>query len=169
MKIRAVLLSLFLLALPGFAMAQQNQSPCKAMEEARQFDFWVGEWIVETADGKKAGENKISQQQNGCLLREEWTSAGGGTGQSINFYDPEEKKWNQVWVSSNGSLGYFKGGLKEGAMVLEGKWVNPDGSSYPLNGTWTPLEDGRVRQHFVQSQDGGETWTSWFDGYYRKK
>ena len=163
-----VLVTLLLITVSIPAIAQQPPASCTS-EEARQFDFWIGEWIVETADGQKAGENKISRQENGCLLREEWTSAGGGTGQSMNYYDPEEKRWNQVWVSFNGSIGYFEGGLKDGAMVLKGKWVNPDGSSYPLNGTWTPLEDGRVRQHFMQSQDGGETWTTWFDGYYRKK
>jgi hypothetical protein len=34
---------------------------------------------------------------------------------------------------------------------------------------WTPLPDGRVRQHFKESSDGGKTWTDWFDGYYSKK
>ncbi len=149
-------------------IAQNAPAPCST-PEFRQFDFWLGEWIVEGPNGNKAGENKITLQENGCLLREEWTSAQGGTGQSMNYYDPAEKKWNQLWVSAGGSIGYFKGGLEEGAMVLKGRWVNPDGSGYLLNGTWNPLEDGRVRQHFQQSTDEGKTWTTWFDGYYKKK
>ena len=39
----------------------------------------------------------------------------------------------------------------------------------PFRGTWTPLEDGVVRQHFEQSGDDGATWTTWFDGYYHPK
>lgn len=150
------------------AVAQNTPAPCTSAEY-RQFDFWLGEWIVEAANGNRAGENKITRQENGCLIREEWTSAGGGTGQSMNYYDPAEGQWNQLWVSAAGSIGYFKGGLEGEVMVLKGRWVNPDGSGYLLNGTWTPLEDGRVRQHFQQSTDNGETWTTWFDGYYRKK
>jgi len=31
------------------------------------------------------------------------------------------------------------------------------------------LPDGRVRQFFEQSTDGGETWTTWFEGFYTRK
>ena len=166
---RCILLSVFLLFGNTVVSAQNAAAPCDEDPVYRQFDFWVGEWIVEGPNGNKAGENEITRQENGCLLREEWTSVTGGTGQSINYYDPAENKWNQVWVSASGNIGYFKGGLEDGAMVLKGRWVNPDGSGYLLNGAWTPLEDGRVRQHFQQSTDNGETWNTWFDGYYRKK
>jgi hypothetical protein len=40
------------------------------------------------------------------------------------------------------------------------------GDRRPFRGTWTPLPDGIVRQHFEESSDGGETWATWFDGYY---
>lgn len=160
---------LLLLCVPLPAFAQNSAPPCDSDPVYRQFDFWIGAWNVETPDGKKAGENKISRQENGCLLREEWTSAGGSTGQSINYYDPEQKQWNQVWTDSNGNIGYFKGGLENGVMTLKGRWVNQNGSSYLLNGAWSLLDDGRVRQHFQQSTDAGKTWTTWFDGYYKKK
>ena len=35
--------------------------------------------------------------------------------------------------------------------------------------TWTPHPDGTVRQHWEQSTDGGQTWTTAFDGLYRRK
>ena len=35
--------------------------------------------------------------------------------------------------------------------------------------TWTPNADGTVRQHWEQSTDGGKTWTTAFDGLYRRK
>jgi hypothetical protein len=41
-----------------------------------------------------------------------------------------------------------------------------EGHDRPFRGTWTPMEDGVVRQHFEESSNGGQTWTTWFDGYY---
>jgi hypothetical protein len=35
--------------------------------------------------------------------------------------------------------------------------------------TWQPLPDGRVRQHWEASEDGGTTWKTAFDGYYTKR
>ncbi|MEM8485167.1 MAG: hypothetical protein AAF564_06435 [Bacteroidota bacterium] len=162
-------LAVCLLVSPICAFAQQLASPCTADEAYTAFDFWIGEWIVETADGNKAGENSITREVSGCMLQERWTSARGSSGQSINYYDPSDGLWHQVWTDVAGNIGYFEGGLENGSMVLKGRWVNPDGSSYLLNGTWSQLEDGRVRQHFEQSTDDGKTWSTWFDGYYRKK
>ena len=34
---------------------------------------------------------------------------------------------------------------------------------------WQPLPDGRVRQLWESSKDGGETWTVAFDGYYARR
>ena len=164
-------LSIFLLLFfvhPSLSYGQAPQTGCTE-EVYQQFDFWLGEWTVETPQGNKAGENSITKHENGCLLREAWQSASGGTGQSINYYDPADNQWKQVWTDASGNIGYFAGGIENDAMVLKGKWVNKNGTSYLLNGTWSKLEDGRVRQFFQSSNDNGETWKTWFDGYYEKK
>ncbi len=151
------------------AFGQGNPAYCESTLEYRQFDFWLGEWEVETPAGENAGENSITKHENGCLLRENWRSAGGGTGHSINYYDPSDKLWKQVWTDAGGNIAYFQGGLEDGAMVLKGKWITRDGNSYLLNGTWSKMDDGRVRQFFQSSNDDGKTWATWFDGYYKKK
>ena len=149
--------------------AQAVPAPCTSSQH-RAFDFWIGEWVVTSLDGKELGQNTIELQERGCLLLENWTSAQGGSGKSMNYWDPAEKIWKQVWVGTNGSVGHFNGGLvSEGVMVLEGDMLSADGSALLLKGRWTLLEDGRVRQHFEQSTDKGVTWTTWFDGYYAKK
>ena len=38
-----------------------------------------------------------------------------------------------------------------------------------FRGTWTLLEDGRVRQFFEQSADQGKSWQAWFEGFYKRK
>ena len=54
-------------------------------------------------------------------------------------------------------------------MVLEGTSPAPNNTSVINRVTWTPLPDGRVRQFWQTSNDGGKTWTAGFDGFYSKK
>ena len=133
------------------------------------FDFWVGEWRVLAPDGEVAGRNRISSQERGCLVLERWRGSSGGTGTSMNFYDPDQERWEQIWVGGGGgSLIRVAGGLsKDGSMRLEGTILYISTlTTYPFRGTWTSLPDMRVRQFFEQSTDGGETWTPWFEGFY---
>jgi hypothetical protein len=142
--------------------------PC-AEGPFREFDFWVGEWDVRGPQGKTAGVNTITNEENGCVLVEHWRGAGGTTGQSYNYYDPEAKRWNQLWVGF-GLLLHMKGGMSEGSMRMEGpaQYLGQNRVTI-LRGIWTPLPDGRVRQQFEESADGGKTWTNWFDGYYTRR
>lgn len=143
-------------------------APCAA-DSFRQFDFWVGEWNVVDGGGRPAGRNSITLEQNGCVLIERWTSVKGGTGMSMNHFDPLSKTWRQHWVGL-GLILEMSGGLKGDSMVLEGKLQYlADSKITLLRGTWTPLPDGRVRQHFVESTDEGKTWSEWFDGYYSRQ
>ena len=169
-KVGVLLISLALLPSRSIAQSASTGAPPACVDSVhRQFDFWVGQWNVVNAAGNQAGKNTIDLSENGCLLVENWTSAAGNTGKSMNYWDPDAEKWKQVWVSSGGQIGHFSGELVDGAMILEGDMINSDGTSFLLRGTWTTLEDGRVRQHFEQSNDKGATWTTWFDGYYTKE
>lgn len=146
----------------------QALAPC-AGDDFRQFDFWVGEWNVVDQDGRTAGRNSITLEQNGCVLIERWTSAKGGTGISMNHFDPLSQSWKQHWVGL-GLILEMSGGWNGSSMLLEGKLQYlADSKVTLLRGTWTPMPDGRVRQHFVESRDEGETWTEWFDGYYSRQ
>ncbi|MEN8145329.1 MAG: hypothetical protein ABFS14_10305 [Gemmatimonadota bacterium] len=153
-------------ALPSEAAAQAPGQQCVDNPKYSEFDFWVGDWTVTNAQGNTAGTNKIEKIEKGCLLLESWTSARGGTGTSINYWDPVAENWTQVWVSAGSTIIRLQGGLKDSAMVLEGTWQNPSGQITPMRGTWTPLEDGSVRQLFQVSNDDGATWSVWFDGNY---
>jgi tetratricopeptide (TPR) repeat protein len=142
--------------------------PCAHIAEFRQFDFWVGEWSV-TSGGQLAGENRVERLENGCLVMENWTSASGGSGKSMNFYDPAKKTWNQIWVDASGSNIFAAGSFHDGAMHFEGEHHYVGAPTQPFRMSFTPNPDGSVRQFIEQSQDGGKTWYVWFDGLYEKK
>jgi len=149
---------------------RRNARPCAYIAEFRQWDFWVGRWQLESATGQLAGINHIQLQANGCYLLENWASARGGfNGQSLSFWDAPAEQWVQVWADSTGQNIVARGGLDDaGSIVLEGEFRPRTGKITGYRGTWTPLADGRVRQHLEQSTDEGQTWKTWFDGYYER-
>lgn len=143
------------------------QKPCDSPVH-RQFDFWVGEWDV-TAKGKPAGTSVITRILGDCVIHEEWTGTGPSRGRSFNVYDRATKQWVQTWVDNSGLLLTLRGGIRDGAMVLEGTRTDPQGKSVRDRITWTPNADGTVRQHWQASSDGGATWQDQFDGLYRRR
>ena len=151
--------------------AQQTAAPdrpCDGLEEHRQFDFWVGEWTVYDAQGTRLGTNSITRPDQECMLVERWESASGNRGTSINYFDPATERWVQYWVAATSMLD-LEGRFEGGAMRLEGiarSVHGPGVAGTRTRGTWTPLEDGRVRQTFERwNEDTGE-WQLTFDGYY---
>ena len=162
---------IFALALlPATLWAQPKPMDCQDSEAHRKFDFWVGQWEVRTAKGELAGNNTIESVQAGCALRESWKSVRGGGGESLNYYDPGSGNWRQLWLDAGYSIIDITGGLTvEGSMQLTGEiFYLTQGKSHPFRGTWTLLEDGRVRQFFEQQSDKGE-WKTWFEGFYSRQ
>jgi hypothetical protein len=149
------------------AQPAPQPNPCDA-PEFRHFDFWIGEWDVVGPKGQKAGSNIIEPLAGNCGIHENWTGIGGGLGRSLNTYDRADGKWHQVWVGNGGMILRLSGGLRDGKMVLEGTTTGPRGTMMHRI-TWTPMEDGRVRQYWESSTDGGATWNVAFDGYYSRK
>jgi hypothetical protein len=152
--------------------ATPPESICETDEHFRDFDFWVGEWNVYANDEEQTfqGTNSVTRQHDGCLLVENWTSARGGGGSSMNYYDPLEGRWRQLWVAGGYSIDYT-GSLDDGgSMFLNGK-INyyKTGRSFKFRGTWTPRPDGSVRQFFEQHDPERNAWTVWFDGLYVRK
>jgi hypothetical protein len=142
-------------------------APC-ATAEHRQFDFWLGEWEVEVT-GKPANRSRITPLFGACGLREEyWANGGKYEGSSFNMYDASRRLWHQTWVDNQGALLLLEGGLRDGSMVLEGRQPGPGGGEQRNRITWTPQTGGTVRQHWEVSADGGRSWTTAFDGLYRR-
>ncbi len=152
------------------AQVAERPRPCVQISEFSQFDFWLGDWQVRTAEGDLIGANRISKRADDCVLVEEWASTRGGGGVSVNYYDPVAGEWVQVWNGSGGTQITIRGGLDdEGSMALVGTLHQVgSGRTVRFRGLWTPLAGGRVRQFFEQSVDKGKTWQPWFEGFYTR-
>jgi hypothetical protein len=141
--------------------------------ESRQFDFWIGEWVVREPDGTLAGHNRIEPILDGAALRESWMGESGHTGTSLNAWDPDRRVWRQAWTDVNGFWLWLEGGRQGQAMVLEGERPSQADPSqftrHRISWSFTDGDPDRLRQHWEVSEDGGETWQTLFDGRYERQ
>jgi hypothetical protein len=163
----AILLAGWLFPVPA---QDQNEdappAPCEREAAYAQFDFWVGEWDVYDPEGKHVGRNRIEKQHRSCLLLENWTGDSGGKGTSINFYHPGDGEWHQIWVDGQGRIIEAAAKFTDGAMRFEGEMTRSNGTRLDYRMTFTPDEEGRVRQLIELLSPEGEGWQLWFDGTY---
>lgn len=168
----------WLCLLQAFAIAANHESgsssptpsaaPACSDQQFRQFDFWVGKWIVRNPEGKEVGTSEISRQSAGCAIREQWTSASGAGGMSINYFDASDGLWHQDWVGADGTILHLLGGLQGEVMVLNGESKHPRGVATNRI-SYTPLGGGKVKQEWAISADGGKSWQTSFVGIYEPK
>ncbi|HEV7906232.1 MAG TPA: hypothetical protein VGO96_20495 [Pyrinomonadaceae bacterium] len=142
-------------------------NPC-AEPTFRQFDFWVGKWVVKDAKGMEIGRSEITKVANGCAILESWMGRDGIPGTSLNYFDNKLGKWNQHWVGGGGQVLHLSGSLEDKVMILSGVRVTPKGQIINRI-SWTLLADGRVEQEWNISTDGGQNWTKSFDGFYSRQ
>ncbi len=170
MKIRVVV-SLLLLMSGMTAFPQTGNPPCVCCsDEHKQFDFWIGDWVVYT-NAEMVGFNKIVKVESDCALRENWKSVvSSHTGTSYNFYHKSDKKWRHVWIGSDGMTLEVKGEFKDRKMVMFGDEYRDEKGNRVINKiTWYVNPDGTVRQVWEQSKDGGLAYNIQFDGLYRRR
>jgi hypothetical protein len=146
--------------------------PCMANAQARQFDFWVGEWDAYVRNTQQfAGHSIIQIVSGGCAVLENWTSASSNySGKSLNFIDPATGKWRQTWVGNSDMQDFVNGEYKDGAMRFT--FETTDAKGKKQTGRFIFYNEGpnQVRQFNELSADDGKTWTTNYDfTYVRKK
>jgi tetratricopeptide (TPR) repeat protein len=142
--------------------------PCRYSAEARQFDFWIGEWDVKNTQGQPAGKSKIELMLGDCVIFENWTTAPPNiySGKSFNLYNSVTKKWMQTWVDDKGAvIEFIDGEYKDNKLTFVTK---PDAQNQVTKLTFHNLNPNLVRQHFEVTSDNGKTWTTTTDLYYNR-
>jgi hypothetical protein len=126
----------------GAATEPRKPGPDRAevehLDEAHQFDFWLGEWDL-TWDGGGRGSNTISRILDGQVIQEQFTAFPTSSddkpfqGLSLSVFVPELSKWRQTWVDSDGSYMEFVGSFDNGKMALSmERTVNGQPATYRM-------------------------------------
>ncbi len=191
-RLRRLLLAAFanLIAISS-ALAQTSREvpPACQSPEARQFDFWLGEWNIEQqilqADGtwfKTGATTKVSRALDGCALVESWEGkvlffwegmkeAELLRGMSVRSYDAEKKKWSLYWMDTR----------RPQFVSFEGSFVNGTGTFLRSSTTaqnqplltrivFSDITASSVRWELAISTDAGKTWQPlWVMAMQRKK
>ena len=152
-------------------MAQNQNKPCN-MEEASQFDFWIGEWNL-TWTGPNGeiqqGTNKITKILDGCVIEENFDGAPSIPlkGRSISTYSPQKKAWIQIWVDNQGGYLDFTGDYVRGEMILS-RETTLNGSPLFQRMVWYNITEDELDWNWEKSNDGITWELSWKIHYKRK-
>lgn len=158
-----------ILVLSPFFMNAQTDCPC-CSEPYKQFDFWLGDWVVYDSLGNALGENLIVKLEDGCLINENWTGKGISSGRSYNYYNKQDSTWNQLWVDNNATHLILKGKASKNSMVLKSELTKGKKVPFYYNQiTWTLNDDGSVTQVWEIFDDKNNLLTTAFLGIYKKK
>jgi hypothetical protein len=142
-------------------------------KQLREFDFWIGDWTAfVTGTSNIAGYSRIDMASGGCMILENWTSAGAMpfNGKSINFIDASTGKWKQIWIGSNspGISEFLNGSYRDGAMRFEFEESIQDGKKQSVRFIFHNEGPDQVRQHHMTSADNGKTWSTTYDFTYKR-
>ncbi len=150
---------------------QAPPPPCSA-PEARQFDFWVGDWDAAWQGGK--GTNHVVAKWDGCVIEENFDASGpegnGLVGMSVSTYSPFLGKWRQTWVDNQGGYLDFEGGWEGDRMVLTRGAKDRQGNRFLQRMVWYNIADDAFDWNWERSDDDGATWKqNWVIRYTRRK
>jgi hypothetical protein len=151
--------------------------------EARQFDFWIGEWQVQNrfkqADNSWKDEGgakvKIFPVLDGKAVMEFWSGTAKALketkGFSLRYFDTETQKWKLAlnWPQpNNGGYFFLDGEFRHHRGEFFVKYKNQSGDSVINRYSFSDITPTSLRWNDGTSLDDGKTWeTSWIMEFSR--
>jgi len=147
----------------------ENGKPCVDSPEARQFDFWVGEWDLTWGEDQQ-GSNSITKLWEGCAIQEQFDGAPAMDfqGMSVSTYDAALGQWRQTWVDSEGTYLDLVGEFENGEMVLfNRRTINGIENVFKMRFFNIGLDS--LDWTWERSEDQGKTWDLRWQIHYQRK
>ena len=150
--------------------------PCGS-PEARQFDFWLGEWNLtwpaEQMGGTEGelgtGTNRIRRLFGECAIEEEFsTSDASFQGRSLSVFDPRAGLWRQTWVDSSGGYLSFTGDFDGEQMELRTQPEERVDEIIVQRMVFSDIEADALHWSWQGSRDGGQSWNDLWNIEYQR-
>lgn len=154
--------------------------------EARQFDFWLGEWDVQNRNSRPGADrwaatgratNRVYTVVGGCAVVEHWRGwawpgAGHIVGFSVRAWDPAAGQWELVLLWPMGPpqrFGNPEGRFEDGRGDFYSRFTTPQGDSGISRLSFWKIEPGSFQWNNAMSLDGGTTWDSTWIMHQRRR
>ena len=163
---------LIMASIPTNSSAQDDVenpiSPCDRAE-ARQFDFWIGEWNLTWGDTGR-GTNIITSEMSRCVIEENFTTHDSKPfiGHSVSVYNHKIGKWQQTWVDNSGNYMDFLGEFKDGKMILS-RQAERQGKKILQRMVFSNIQKDNLDWSWESSEDNGKTWKPLWEIRYQRK
>jgi hypothetical protein len=150
--------------------------PCDS-PEARQFDFWLGDWDLSWPADQTGGEmgetmtgtNHIERLFGDCVIEERFsTDDGRFQGRSLSVYDEKRGLWKQTWVDSAGGYLLFTGSFDGTTMELKTEPAQRDSEMVVNRMLFGDITPDSLNWSWQATRDGA-TWSDlWVISYRRR-
>lgn len=154
-----------------------TSTPCGS-EQARQFDFWLGDWDLtwpaEQSGGESgetmAGSNRITRLFDDCVIEENFTTTDASfRGHSVSVYDERAGLWRQTWVDSAGGYIVLSGSYDGETMELRTEATEREGETVVQRMVFSDIDVDSLQWSWQGSRDGGATWNDLWNISYRRR
>ncbi|MBD3334772.1 MAG: DUF1579 domain-containing protein [Candidatus Eisenbacteria bacterium] len=162
---RKIKLAVLMTACLAVGAPSAEDEPCSS-PEARQFDFWLGEWDLSWGEDG-VGTNTVSKVLDGCVIQEDF-DGGPFKGMSWSVYDPEHGMWRQTWVDNTGNTMSFTGGWVADRMIL-GRVIEEEGREVHQRMVFYNIAADSLEWDWEKSTDGGKTWELAWRIHYKRR
>jgi len=148
------------------AQAAADTGSCASGGAAGQFDFWLGDWSVDSG----RGHSTVHLALDNCLVIESWGSnTSDHRGENTIAYNPEEKTWYGLFVDNHGRAHVLSGSVTAGSAELRGAGLDENGAAVLKRVRVVRVNRDTVDQIWEKSADSGASWTMDFKMEYLRK
>ncbi len=151
------------------ARSATGAGSCSASVEARQLDFWVGNWTVTYPGMPGSANSKVQLSLDKCLITESWDGGKGHSGENFFAYSADDKKWHGMFADNEGRVHVFEGQAMEGSADFRGTSRGDDGGTVLNRIKVARKTTNQCEQSWEKSTDNGVTWTVAFHGDYARR
>ena len=152
------------------AFSATDAGPCSAVSATRQFDYWLGDWVISTNEKPGTAISKVYLSLDKCAIIESWNDGQGHAGENIFAYSFDDHSWRGMFVDNRGHAHVFVDGkVADGAAEFDGPSRSEKGEAVLNRIKIVRVSANEVKQTWEKSTDRGATWTTVFSGAYSRK
>lgn len=146
--------------------AADGPVPCASDPAARQLDYWLGDWSVDSGRGR----SDVHLSLDKCQVVESWASnTSDHRGENTIAYNSEEKIWYGLFVDNHGRAHMLSGTVGNGSAAFQGLGRDENGATVLKRVRVVRVNPQTVDQIWEKSGDQGTTWTTDFKMEYLRK